>query len=110
MTIPRLRRRLQRDHNFHPEVAALAVNTIIDELRILVTEQSRLTIQNFGLFEHKLRAPRLGQKFNGPGNHVPGGIIVPARLELKFTPCPEIAQALALMTPTAAARPTPSHD
>lgn len=92
----RLRKRLQRDCNMHPEVAALVVNTIVDELRMMVTDTAQVTIQYFGTFQQKLRKARLGQKFSGYGQHIPGGVKIPARMELKFTPCPEISQAIAI--------------
>jgi len=68
--------------------ALVVVDTILDIMRKIIAEQGRLEIRDFGVFQTKVRKPRIGRN---PKNKVEYPI--PPRRVVTFKMCKEVKLA-----------------
>jgi nucleoid DNA-binding protein len=76
------------------DVLAIVQKTLDYITEALVAGQT-VELRNFGVFEVKLRKPRIGRNPNDPGKDVP----IPARAVVKFTAGKEMRQQVLSLTP-----------
>ena len=72
------------------EIVQWTFEAIIDTL----VKEGRIELRNFGVFEVKLRKPRVGRNPNDPGKDVQ----IPARAVVKFKPGKEMREQVLALT------------
>lgn len=71
------------------------VQKTLDYISDAVTKGQKVELRNFGVFEVKIRKPRVGRNPNSPATDVP----IPARAVVKFKPGKEMREAVLKLTP-----------
>src|SRR5436190_13396683 len=71
------------------------VQKTLDYISGAVTKGQKVELRNFGVFEVKIRKPRVGRNPNAPEADVP----IPARAVVKFKPGKEMREAVLKLTP-----------
>jgi nucleoid DNA-binding protein len=71
------------------------VQKTLDYISEAVTKGQKVELRNFGVFEVKVRKPRVGRNPNAPAADVP----IPARAVVKFKPGKEMREAVLKLTP-----------
>jgi len=71
------------------------VQKTLDYISDAVTKEQKVELRNFGVFEVKIRKPRVGRNPNSPATDVP----IPARAVVKFKPGKEMREAVLKLTP-----------
>ena len=71
------------------------VQKTLDYISDAVTKGQKVELRNFGVFEVKVRKPRVGRNPNAPADDVP----IPARAVVKFKPGKEMREAVLKLTP-----------
>jgi nucleoid DNA-binding protein len=84
------------------DVLAIVQKTFDYITEALVAGQT-VELRNFGVFEVKLRKPRIGRNPNDPSKDVP----IPARAVVKFKAGKEMRQQVLNLTPKIAPPPSP---
>lgn len=100
-----LRRRVQRNCNFHPEVAKLAVAETLRGIQDILLETGSMRLQHFGEFRVVTKPGRWGQSFAGPGIHLSGKRVKgPPRTVVEFRALGDLAETVELQGATTARR------
>ena len=72
------------------------VQRTLDHISKAVTAGETVELRNFGVFEVKVRKPRVGRNPNQPETDVP----IPRRAVVKFKPGKEMRQAVLKLSPS----------
>jgi len=79
------------------------VQRTLDHITAALIKDETVELRNFGVFEVKLRKPRIGRNPNDPGKDVQ----IPARAVVKFKPGKEMREAVLKLTDKLAKPPAP---
>src|SRR3954451_10527115 len=71
------------------------VQRTLDYIAESLSKGDKVELRNFGVFEVKIRKPRVGRNPNSPATDVP----IPARAVVKFKPGKEMREAVLKLTP-----------
>jgi len=77
------------------------VQKLLDHITTAVVRGETIELRNFGVFEVKLRKPRIGRNPNDPGKDV----VIPARAVVKFKPGKEMREKVLKLTQDMNAEP-----
>ncbi|MGB9601594.1 MAG: HU family DNA-binding protein [Verrucomicrobiia bacterium] len=77
------------------------VQKTLDLIAEALTRGEKVELRNFGIFEIKVRKPRVGRNPNKPEKDVP----IPRRAIVKFRPGKEMRDAVAKLTPPSEQQP-----
>lgn len=77
------------------------VQKTLDYIAEALARNDKVELRNFGVFEVKIRKPRIGRNPNAPEKDVP----IPERAVVKFKPGKEMREAVAKLSPSAGAPP-----
>src|SRR3954465_2511418 len=81
------------------------VQKTLDYISDAVTKGQKVELRNFGVFEVKIRKPRVGRNPNSPATDVP----IPARAVVKFKPGKEMrAEVIKIAPKSSAIQPPPA--
>jgi len=75
------------------------VQKTLDHICDALAEGSTVELRNFGVFEVKVRKPRVGRNPNKPETDVP----IPRRAVVKFKPGKEMREAVLKLSPSSSA-------
>src|SRR5207249_860095 len=81
----------------------MVVQKTLDYITEALIRGETVELRNFGVFEIKLRKPRVGRNPNDPGKDV----TIPARAVVKFKPGKEMREQVLALTQKIHAAPTP---
>lgn len=96
--------RISNDTNLIQQDVLTVVQKTLDYITEAMIKGETVELRNFGVFEVKLRKPRIGRNPNDPAKDVQ----IPARAVVKFKPGKEMReQVLQLTTKVNAAPPQP---
>ena len=75
----------------------IVVQKTLDYISEALTKGETVELRNFGVFEVKLRKPRVGRNPNNPG----ADVTIPARAVVKFKPGKQMRDEVLELTPKA---------
>ena len=87
--------RISNDTNLIQQDVLTVVQKTLDYVTEALIKGETVELRNFGVFEVKLRKPRVGRNPNDPGKDVQ----IPARAVVKFKPGKEMREAVLRLTP-----------
>jgi len=77
------------------------VQKTLDYIAEALARNDKVELRNFGVFEVKIRKPRIGRNPNAPEKDVP----IPERAVVKFKPGKEMRESVAKLSPGTGAPP-----
>src|SRR5512137_862863 len=95
--------RISNDTNLIQQDVLAVVQKTLDYITEALINGQTVELRNFGVFEVKLRKPRVGRNPNDPGKDV----LIPARAVVKFKPGKEMREQVLRLTEKVAAQPPP---
>jgi DNA-binding protein HU-beta/integration host factor subunit alpha len=96
MTKRELVTRISNDTGLTQTDVIAVVQKTFDCIIESMVKNETIELRNFGVFEVRLRKPRIGRNPNVPGKDV----AIPARAVVKFTPGKEMRERVLSLTPT----------
>ena len=94
--------RISNEANLIQQDVLMVVQKTLDYITESLVKGKTVELRNFGVFEVKIRKPRIGRNPNDPGKDVQ----IPARAVVKFKPGKEMREQV-LKLPTQAGSATP---
>jgi nucleoid DNA-binding protein len=95
--------RISNDTGLIQQDVMTVVQKTLDYITEAMINGQTVELRNFGVFEVKLRKPRIGRNPNDPGKDV----AIPARAVVKFKPGKEMREQVLALTAKIAANSTP---
>lgn len=95
--------RISNDTNLIQQDVMTVVQKTLDYITEAMIKGQTVELRNFGVFEVKLRKPRIGRNPNDPAKDVQ----IPARAVVKFKPGKEMREQVLRLTEKYNAAPTP---
>jgi nucleoid DNA-binding protein len=86
--------RISNDTGLIQQDVMTVVQKTLDYITEALVNHKNVELRNFGVFEVKLRRPRIGRNPNDPGKDVQ----IPARVVVKFKPGKEMRQQVLNLT------------
>jgi nucleoid DNA-binding protein len=86
--------RISNETNLIQQDVLMVVQKTLDYITEAVVKGETVELRNFGVFEVKLRKPRVGRNPNDPGHDVQ----IPARAVVKFKPGKEMREQVLRLT------------
>jgi nucleoid DNA-binding protein len=96
--------RISNETNLIQQDVLTVVQKTLDYITEALLKGETVELRNFGVFEIKLRKPRVGRNPNDPGKDV----LIPARAVVKFKPGKEMREQVLRLTDKVAAPPPPA--
>ena len=91
MSRHKLAMKVAKDSESYKNASKEWTNVVLDALADSITYEKKVMIQNLGVFEHVVRAPRVGRNYK-TGERVE----IPAKMVIQFTPCDRIRELVEL--------------
>ena len=88
--------RISNETNMIQQDVLMVVQKTLDYITEALVKGETVELRNFGVFEVKLRKPRVGRNPNDPGKDVQ----IPARAVVKFKPGKEMREEVLRLTTT----------
>jgi nucleoid DNA-binding protein len=95
--------RISNDTSMIQQDVMVVVQKTLDYITEALINGQTVELRNFGVFEVKLRKPRIGRNPNDPAKDVQ----IPARAVVKFKPGKEMREQVLALTRKIDANPTP---
>ncbi len=96
--------RISNETNLIQQDVLIIVQKTLDYITEALIKGETVELRNFGVFEIKLRKPRIGRNPNDPGKDVQ----IPARAVVKFKPGKEMREHVLKLTEKLNAAPPPA--
>ena len=96
--------RISNDTNLIQQDVMTVVQKTLDYITEALIAGQTVELRNFGVFEVKLRKPRIGRNPNDPAKDV----AIPARAVVKFKPGKEMREEVIQLTQKLGTPPTPT--
>lgn len=90
--------RISQETGLSQQQALEVVQKTLDYIAEALARNDKVELRNFGVFEVKIRKPRIGRNPNAPEKDVP----IPERAVVKFKPGKEMRESVMKLSPGAA--------